>query len=56
MALLCRTPLIAGVAQNAVNLSLDLLLVLGLGVGVVRALLNFLAHVFVHPHYTLCHM
>jgi uncharacterized membrane-anchored protein len=34
-----RTPLLAGVAQNAVNLSLDLLLVLGMGVGIVRALL-----------------
>lgn len=30
-----RTPLAAGVAQNFVNLSLDLLLVLALGVGVV---------------------
>ena len=54
--MLCRTPLIAGVAQNAVNLSLDLLLVLGLGVGVVRALPNLLAHVLVHPYHTLCHM
>jgi hypothetical protein len=33
-----RTPLLAGVAQNAVNLSLDLLLVLGMGVGIVSAL------------------
>ncbi|KAK9819566.1 hypothetical protein WJX81_006785 [Elliptochloris bilobata] len=32
-----RTPLLAGVAQNAVNLSLDLLLVLGMGVGIVGA-------------------
>lgn len=32
-----RTPLAAGVAQNFVNLSLDLLLVLALGVGVVSS-------------------
>ena len=31
----CRTPLAAGVAQNFVNLSLDILLVVALGVGVV---------------------
>jgi hypothetical protein len=30
-----RTPLAAGVAQNFVNLSLDILLVLVVGVGVV---------------------
>lgn len=30
-----RTPLAAGVAQNLVNLSLDILLVVALGVGVV---------------------
>lgn len=33
--IVCRTPLAAGVAQNFVNLSLDILLVLALGVGVV---------------------
>ena len=32
---MCRTPLAAGVAQNFVNLSLDILLVVALGVGVV---------------------
>ena len=31
-----RTPLAAGVAQNFVNLSLDILLVVVVGVGVVR--------------------
>ena len=32
---LCRSPLFAGIAQNGVNLSLDLLLVFGAGWGVV---------------------
>lgn len=33
--LVCRSPLFAGIAQNGVNLSLDLLLVFGAGWGVV---------------------
>ena len=37
----CRTPLAAGVAQNFVNLSLDILLVVALGVGVVCLLAHW---------------
>ena len=37
-----RTPLAAGVAQNFVNLSLDLLLVVAAGIGVVSPLFGFL--------------
>jgi hypothetical protein len=36
-----RTPLAAGVAQNFVNLSLDLLLVVAAGIGVVSPLFGF---------------